>query len=98
MPVTTVRIEKDDLAWLDDVAGQQDLDRTTLIKRAIHKGVREILLEDSLARYEASKCSAWAAADDAHMGLWEFLAEMRKRGVQFRTDEAELERAIEELA
>lgn len=98
MPVTSVRLDKDDLDWLDEIADRENLDRSTLIKKAIHKGVREILLEESLRLYQGGKCSAWAAAEDAHITLWEFLEELRRRDLHFYTDEDELEKSLEEFA
>jgi len=34
---------------------------------------------------------------EAQVGLWEFLDELRRRAIPFRTDEAYLEELIEEL-
>ena len=98
MPVTTVRIDKEELLWLDELADRQDVDRSALIKRALRKGVREILIEEAVAKYLENRCSAWAAAEEANISLWEFLEELRKRNVPFRTDESEIEKELEELA
>ena len=97
MPVTTLRLSDEELRRIDRVARQQGVDRSVLLRRAISGGLREILLSDAIGRYQRGGCSAWRAASDAGVGLWEFLDELRQRGVPFRTDEGHLEGLIEEL-
>ncbi len=57
-----------------------------------------MLLSRAIARFQRGECSAWRAASDAGVGLWEFLEELQRRGLQFRTDEQHLESLIRELA
>jgi predicted HTH domain antitoxin len=98
MPVTTIRLDEEDLRYLDGIAERQSLDRTSLIKKAIKLGVSDILLEDALEKYKKGSCSAWECARQAQLTLWEFLEELRKREIYLRTDEIELEYALKELA
>ena len=98
MPVTSIRLDKDDLRYLDEIATKQSVDRTTLIKRAIKLGVQDILLEDALQRYQKGLCSAWMAAGEAQISLWEFLDELNKRDIGFHVDEIELRSALKELS
>ncbi|UCF08176.1 MAG: UPF0175 family protein [Thermoplasmata archaeon] len=91
-------MDKDDLRYLDEIATRKSVDRTTLIKRAIKLGVQDILLEDALQRYQRGLCSAWKAAGEAQISLWEFLDELRKRDIGFRADEIELRNALKELS
>jgi len=97
MPVTTLRLSDDELRNLDRVAKEQGVDRAVLLRRAISGGLREIRLSDAIGRYQRGECSAGRAAEDAGVGLWEFLDELARRGVPFRTDERHLEKLIEEL-
>lgn len=97
MPVTTLRLSDEELRRIDRIAKRQGVDRAVLLRRAIAGGVREILLSDAIARYQRGECSAWRAASDAGVGLWEFLDEIQRRGVPFRTDEGHLEGLLEEL-
>lgn len=98
MPVTTIRLDDDDLKFLEEIAERQSLDRTTLIKRAIKLGVRDILLDNALERYQKGLCSAWEGAREAQLSLWEFLEELRKRDIGFKVDEIELGKALKELS
>ena len=95
--MTTLRLSDEELRRIDRVARQQGVDRAVLLRRAISGGLREILLSDAIGRYQRGECSAWRAASDAGVGLWEFLDELRQRGVPFRTDESHLDGLIEEL-
>lgn len=97
MPVTTLRLSDGELKRIDRIAKQQGVDRATLLRKAIAGGLREVLVSEAVARYQRGECSAWRAASDAGVGLWEFLDELTRRGVFFRTDERHLEHLIEEL-
>ena len=97
MPVTTLRLSDTELRRIDRIAKRQGVDRAVLLRQAIAGGLREILVSDAIARYQRVECSAWRAASDAGVGLWEFLEELRRRGVPFRTDEQHLEDLIGDL-
>ena len=98
MPVTTIRLDKEELKYLDELAKKHALDRTNLIKKAISIGVHEILIEEAMVRYQKGLCSAWECAREAKITLWEFIEILKTRGMYFRTDEIELENALKELA
>ena len=97
MPVTTLRLSEEEVRRIDRIAKREGVDRSVLLRRAISGGLREILMSDAIERYRRGGCSAWRAASDADLGLWEFLDELARRGVPFRTDERHLETLIEEL-
>ncbi len=97
MRVTTLRLSDEEIRRIDRIARRQGVDRAVLLRRAISGGLREILISDAVDRYRRGECSAWRAASDADIGLWEFLDELARRGVPFRTDERHLEDLIEEL-
>lgn len=95
--VTSVRIPPEDLDRLAAIAKRLKVERSTLIRRALDAGVREVLIEDGVSRYQRGEVSAWFAARAAGVNLWQFLDEMKLRGVPFRTDEDLLERQLEEM-
>jgi len=82
MPVTTLRLSDEELRRIDRVAKQQGVDRAVLLRRAIAEGLREILMSDAITRYQRGECSAWRAASDGGLGLWEFLDELLRRGAR----------------
>ena len=96
--VTTVRIPAEDLARLKKLAERLKVDRSTVIRRAIDAGVREILLQEALVSYQRDEGTAAFCAHQAGFNLLVFMDEMKKRGVPFRTDEELLERQLEEFS
>jgi predicted transcriptional regulator len=97
MPVTTVRLDDETLRRLDLLAEREGIDRATVIRRALERGMHQILLDRAAARYQRGECSAARAAEDAAVPLWEFLEFLHRRGIPFRTDEEHLEALLEEL-
>ncbi len=97
MQVTTVRLDKQLLDELDDFAIHGYLDRTTVLRQALAKGLRGLRLELALQKYVAGEVSAWKAATLAKVTLWDFLDFLKQKGVGFKTDEAELKKQLKEL-
>ena len=94
--VTTIRLPPDDLKRLARLAKELQVDRSSLIRRALDAGVREILVEEAVRRYQRGGASAWFCARGAGINLLVFLDELKARGVPFRTDEDLLEDQLEE--
>ncbi len=98
MPVTSIRIDKNEIEYLNELAEKYKIDRSSLIKKAIKIGIRDILLDDAINKYQKGRCSAWLAASEAKITLWEFLNELHRRNILFKTDEVELEKALKEFS
>ena len=84
--VTTVRLERDTLALLDRMARKLDVDRSTLIRRAVAKGARAVLLDEAISQYVRRELSAGAASEWAGVSYIEFLDELRTRGLPYLAD------------
>jgi predicted transcriptional regulator len=95
--VTTVRLPPEHLKRLSALAERLQVDRSSLIRRALDAGVREILVEEAVRRYQRGGASAWFCARGAGVNLLVFLDELKARGVPFRTDEDLLREQLEEL-
>lgn len=95
--VTTVRLPPEDLKRLAKLAKELEVDRSALIRRALDAGVREILVEEAVRKYQRGGASAWFCARGAGVNLLVFLDELKVRGVPFRTDEDLLREQVEEL-
>ncbi|MHA1861512.1 MAG: UPF0175 family protein [Candidatus Ranarchaeia archaeon] len=82
MPVTVTTRVDDELAKLiDSIAKKEGMDRSTVIRRFLHKSVKEWAIENALKEYENGKLTLWQAAEKCNMSLWEMIHEARKRGV-----------------
>ena len=54
-------------------------------------------LAEAIKKYQEGSTSAWKCAREAQVSLRDFLDELRKRGIGFKTDEDELKSHLTEL-
>ncbi len=97
MAVTTVRLGNETLKELDALAEQEGVDRTTVLKKALELGVREIKIDIAVDRYQKSLTSAWRAAQEAGINLWEFIDVLKRREIGFVTSEEDFEQMLKEF-
>jgi len=97
MSVTSVRLSDALLRELDSLAKEEGTDRSTLLKRALEAGVREIRIDEAVKRYQKGLVSAWKAAQEAKVSLWEFTDVLKEREIGFLTSDEDLEQMLEEL-
>jgi predicted transcriptional regulator len=97
MGATSVRLPDDLLRALDEVARRQGTDRSSVMKRAIERGLRQISIDEAVEAYLKGGITAMRAARMAGVTLWEFLDELQRRGLGLRTDEDALRAQVEGL-
>jgi len=97
MGATSVRLPDDLLRELDRAATRERTDRAVIIRKALERGIHSLALDAAVEAYQMGRVTAWAAADQAEVTLWEFLDELKRRDLWFRTDEDALRDAIEAL-
>ncbi|PSG97204.1 hypothetical protein BRD56_05960 [Thermoplasmatales archaeon SW_10_69_26] len=97
MPTTTVRLPEGLLEALDEMADDEHVDRSTVIRRALERGIEDLSLDQAVERYQRGGTTAWQAASSAGIDLVTFLQELQARGRGLRTDEGLLEDQIEGL-
>lgn len=90
---TTVsaRLEKSELALLDELGELSGFDRSTLIKSLLRQGMKEMRLEQASAAYRRKEVSLGRAAELAGLAQWEFVAQMKDLQLDLHYDVAELE-------
>lgn len=96
MPTTSVRLPEDLLHGLDELAHRAHEGRSDVLRRAVDRGLRVLLLDDAITAYQAGRLTAWAAAREAKVTLWEFLDALQRRGLGLRTDEELLWQELEQ--
>jgi predicted HTH domain antitoxin len=97
MAVTTVRLSEETLGELDALAKEEDIDRTTVLKKALEIGVREMRIDKAAARYQKGLISVWRAAQEAGVNLWEFMDVLKKREIGIVGSGEDLERMLEDF-
>jgi predicted HTH domain antitoxin len=97
-PQVNIRLERDLLVQLDDLAREEDLDRAELARRLIRQGLARERVELALRKYRRGDVSAGRAAEIAGVSLYEMLDRIHEEGIPYELDPAVLERVDAILA
>ncbi|MGZ8761187.1 MAG: UPF0175 family protein [Aeromicrobium sp.] len=71
---------------LDDLARTEHVDRTEIARRILVTGVSEARVDRALDDYAAGRVTAWKAARDAGVSLYEMLDRIHERGIPYEVD------------
>ncbi len=88
----TLRLDRDLLERIDDLADAAGVDRTELVRRLLADGLAHRRVELALADYAAGRRSAWSAAQLAGVDLYEMTDRIVEAGVPYRVDPDALDR------
>jgi len=88
----TLRLDRDLLERIDNLAGESGVDRTDLVRRLLTDGLAQRRIELALDDYAAGRRSAWSAAQMAEVGLYEMLDRIAEAGIAYRVDPDALDR------
>jgi len=93
MKTTTVsaRLPPEDLADLEEAAADACMDRATMTKTLLRRGLREIRLEMAERAYAEGRATLSRAAEIARIPLWDFQEILARRQVPLNYDLAEFE-------
>jgi metal-responsive CopG/Arc/MetJ family transcriptional regulator len=93
----TTRVEKDLAEAIDEIAREEGMDRSTVVRRFLSRAVRDWLTSKSLERYEAGSITLWQAAGQCGLSLWDIVEEARRRKVHSPYSLQELEEDLRAL-
>jgi hypothetical protein len=82
----TLRVERDLLEAIDNLAREERIDRAELARRFLADGLARERVDVAIADYAAGRRSAWAAAEKAGISLYEMLDRIGESGVLYRID------------
>lgn len=88
----TLRLERELLDQMDEIAQSEGIDRTELARRLLADGLAHRRVESATADYGAGRSSAWAAASRAGIDLYEMLDRIAEAGIPYRIDPDALDR------
>lgn len=98
MPVTlTTRVDDELAKLIDEIAKQEGMDRSTIMRRFLNKAVKDWLIEKNLKDYEEGRITLWQAAENCSLSLWEIINEAEKRGVKVPYTLEDLKEDVEDL-
>ncbi len=66
-----VRIDEDFIEKLESIGEEEQLDRSTMIRKLLEKGYRQYLKEKAADRYRRGEVTISKAAEIAEMTIWE---------------------------
>jgi predicted transcriptional regulator len=93
-----LRLDRDLVDQLDDLARSEHVDRTEIARRILVSGVAEARIEKALDDYRAGRVTAWRGATDAGISLYEMLDRIRDSGIHYELDPEVLNRLDASIA
>ena len=85
-PSVTLRLDRDLLAKIDDLARDEGVDRTELVRRLLADALADRRTAAAIGDYAAGRRTAWSASESAGIDLYEMLDRIAAAGIPFRVD------------
>ncbi|MCD6491453.1 MAG: UPF0175 family protein [Candidatus Njordarchaeia archaeon] len=79
--IVTSRIPKELLEKIMLLAKEAKVDRSTIIRKILERGLREELIEYAIRKIQSGELTLWKAAELINISLWDLIDEIRKRKV-----------------
>lgn len=95
--IISTRIAKEQARQIEKFAKEEDMDRSTFLKRLVHRSLDEYRVENAFQQYKEGKISLGRAAELAEKSMWEMLDLMKKHEAYLRYDVSDLEQDIKTL-
>ncbi|MCS4540926.1 MAG: UPF0175 family protein [Euryarchaeota archaeon] len=100
MERTSVLLPHKYLKEIDQIAEEQGLDRTTLVRQLLISGIKEYKIKLAVELYRAEKISLGKAAEIADISIWEMMDILREQKIPlaYRLSDAreEIKRILKE--
>lgn len=93
----STRLDPDEVEVLQALADLSGLDRSTLVKSLLRRGLRELRLEHAAEALRQEKVTLSRAAELAGLDVWDFIAGMASRGLELRYGVEELDQDLAAL-
>jgi hypothetical protein len=82
----TLRLDRDLVSTIDELAGEEGMDRTELARRLLSDGLAQHRLRAAVSDVATGRRSTWDAAGRAGVSLYEMLDRVAEEGVPFQLD------------
>ena len=97
--VLSVKVEKEKLRQLEEIAKEEQSDRSTVARRLLDVGIRDWKVDKAVERFLKGRVSLWKGSDAAGLSLREFMKVLEERRAQtVGVTAAELEKEVGALA
>ena len=91
MPSISARIPDDEEEILEEVADLLEEDKSTTIRKALHRGLYDLRVRVAIERYQSGEISVNEAARIAGVSLGEWFEIARERNITSQLSPADLE-------
>lgn len=95
MPSISARIPDDDEEAIEAVAKLLDEDKSTVIRKALREGLRDLRIQVAVQRYQSGEISVNQAARVAGVSLSEWMEIARERNLTTQLTPGDLEADVE---
>jgi predicted HTH domain antitoxin len=95
MPSISARLPEDEAEELERVAEMLGADKSSIIRKALSEGLRDLRIRRAVERYQTGEVSVKQAARIARVSLGEWLEIARERNLTTRLSPDDLERDAE---
>lgn len=93
--VLSVKIDKDKLKLLEEIAREEETDRSTIARKLLDTGIKKWKIDRALKSFSEGRLSLWKAADMADVSLREFIDILNERKISWvRIKPEELEAEV----
>lgn len=100
MKTTTVstRLSSEDLADLEEAAAETGMDRASMTKALIRRGLSQMRVELAEKAYTQGKATLSRAAEIARLPLWDFEQQLAKRNIPSSYDLEEFQEDLKHVS
>jgi predicted HTH domain antitoxin len=86
----TARVPEDLYEAIEEIRAEEQVDRSTAVKRLLERGIDDWRVETAVRRYREGEVSVGRAAELAGLSLWRFQDVLAERGVEANYSETDL--------
>lgn len=92
-----VRIDEDLLERIEKIKKEDNLDRSTVIRKLLEKGYDDYILERTAKKYEKGEITISKAAEKSNTTIWKMQKYLVKNGYQSEYSIKDLEKETKQL-
>ena len=97
LDLISTRIDKDSLIYVDKVTKQTHLDRSTIMRQLLKKGIEEDRKERAVDLYSKGKLSIEGASKFAGVYIGEFFDLLKERGITSKITVEDYKKGLKNL-
>lgn len=87
MAVTVgVRLPDNTIKTIEKLSKEEGADKSTVLRKAIEKGLKDWMLEKALALYRDGKVSLWKASEIAGISLRKMIDVLEEKNIRYNYD------------